>query len=135
MQWNVTNSCSYDLYFFIFNGIIYLSSISEGPLSMPMMSRSCATASRKASSQYCMWFHRLDRSLAAKPVFLCYYVTITLYQGGTSCQCIGPPSKYFAICDCTIPKANIKNIMMLALLLSMAATFYPNPTILFKNNP
>ena len=56
---------------------------------------------------------------------------IYVQQGGTLCQCIGPPSRYFAICDCTIPKANIKNIMMLALLLSRAATFYPNPKSTF----
>ena len=50
-----------------YNDVSYLSSISEGPLSMPMISRSWATASRNASSQYCMWSQRLDRSLAAKP--------------------------------------------------------------------
>ena len=58
-------------------------------------------------------------------------LTVSRDQGGTLCQCIGPPSRYFAICDCTIPKANIKNIMMLALLLSRAATFYPNPKSAF----
>ena len=43
-----------------------LSIISVGPWSMPMMSRSCATASRNTSSQNWIWSHNGDRSLSDK---------------------------------------------------------------------
>jgi len=42
----------------------YLSIISVGPWSMPMMSLSCATASRNTSSQNCIWSQSPHRSLA-----------------------------------------------------------------------
>jgi hypothetical protein len=44
-----------------------LSIISPGPWSMPTMSRSCDTASRKASSQNCIWSHRVERSFPIRP--------------------------------------------------------------------
>jgi hypothetical protein len=44
-----------------------LSIISPGPWSMPTMSRSCDTASRKASSQNCIWSHKVERSFPTRP--------------------------------------------------------------------
>lgn len=47
---------------FTYQDFPYLSIISVGPWSMPIISLSVATASKNASSQNCIWSHSHDRS-------------------------------------------------------------------------
>ena len=68
--WKIILKCYIDLAFswsaitnsFKHTEIIHLSIISAGPWSIPMMSLSCATASRNTSSQNCIWSQRRLRS-------------------------------------------------------------------------